>query len=81
VKKTEADSSNDRIAEARERLRAFWAGGSLGRPAVAIRVTQPGFQPAPWTGPDLTPKQRDLSAHCRTAAEAEEAIRRIAAAC
>jgi len=58
---TRPDSANDRIAEARERLRAFWSGGSIGRPAVGIRVARPGFQPLPWTGPELTPKQRDLS--------------------
>ena len=48
-------------ADARQRLRAFWAGESLGRPAMAVRVKNPSHVPVEWAGPPLTPKQRDLS--------------------
>ncbi len=45
--------------EARARLRAFWAGSSLGRPALQVfaRVDKPE---TPWTGPDWSAKERDL---------------------
>lgn len=47
--------------EARARLRAFWAGGSLGRPAlqVCVNVEIPAET---WPGPNWTPKERDLEA-------------------
>ncbi len=37
-------------ADARERLRAFWAGESLGRPALGVHVRNTGFEPPspPW---------------------------------
>lgn len=36
--------------EARERLRAFWAGSSLGRPALHIEVIRREHRPSPWPG-------------------------------
>ena len=50
--------SNER--EARERLRAFWARSSLGRPALSVPVANPAVREEKWPGPELTPKQRDL---------------------
>ena len=47
--------------DARERLRAFWAGSSLGRPALYVTASRPGYQPKPWTGPELDLKGKDVS--------------------
>jgi hypothetical protein len=45
--------------EARARLRAFWAGGSLGRPALQVFVD--AHKPAGvWPGPAWSAKERDL---------------------
>jgi len=46
--------------EAVERLRAFWAGSSLGRPALGITFTDPQVSPDPWPGEILEEKERDL---------------------
>ena len=47
--------------EARERLRAFWRGESLGgRPALLATARNPAFTPEPWRGPALTRKQQDF---------------------
>jgi len=43
-------------AEARERLRAFWAGSSMGRPALAITVKNPVHEPKDWAGPAMDRK-------------------------
>ncbi len=43
------DKSNE--AEARDRLRAFWAGSSMGRPALYVVAEKPGVAPEPWPGP------------------------------
>ena len=63
-----ADSPDDRYTlkenepEARERLRAFWAGRSLGdRPAVLAQAPNPDCPPQPIPDADLPPKQRDWS--------------------
>ena len=50
-------------AEARERLRAFWAGGSLGCPAVLATVKGQPLPPAPWERQfdHLTRFERDWS--------------------
>lgn len=48
-------------AEARQRLRAFWTGESLGRPALCVRAKDPRYQPTDFDHPELTPKQKD---HC-----------------
>jgi len=45
---------------ARERLRAFWAGSSLGRPALYVVADQPDFTERPWRGFELDAKGRDL---------------------
>lgn len=46
--------------DARERLRAFWAGESLGRPALLIGVPNPEHEPSEWPGPKPPKKERDL---------------------
>ena len=46
--------------EARERLRAFWNGSSLGRPALYIVSENPNFVEKQWEGPDLSHKEKDL---------------------
>jgi len=46
--------------EARERLRAFWSGASLGRPALIVEADDPTFVEKPWRGPALDAKGRDL---------------------
>ena len=55
-------------SDARERLRAFWAGASLGRPALHITVQRPGFLREAWPYPEMTGKERDYCpewhAHC-----------------
>jgi hypothetical protein len=48
-------------AEARERLRAFWAGSSLGRPGIYIVVDRPGYVGQQWPGPLLASRQADES--------------------
>lgn len=55
-------SLKENEAEARERIRAFWAGSSLGRPAIHATVRRPDFEPAVWEGEKLSPKEKDLSA-------------------
>ena len=47
--------------EARERLRAFWYGSSLGRPALYVVADNPDFRASPWTGPEEECKENDLS--------------------
>ena len=47
-------------SEARERLRAFWAGGSLGRPCLAVRVQRSDFAAQEWRERD-DPKERELT--------------------
>ena len=46
--------------EARERLRAFWRGESMGRPALLACAKNTAFTPEPWQGADLTRKQKDF---------------------
>ncbi len=46
--------------EAIERLRAFWAGSSIGRPALGITFNDPRVTPDPWPGEALEEKERDL---------------------
>ncbi|MBI2191310.1 MAG: hypothetical protein HYU36_04930 [Planctomycetes bacterium] len=53
-------SLKENEAEARERLRAFWAGSSLGRPALHVTAERPGAAESPWPHPDMDPKSRDL---------------------
>lgn len=45
--------------EARARLRAFWAGGSMGRPALQILVSAEKTAMS-WLGPNWSAKERDL---------------------
>lgn len=54
-------SLKERETEARERLRAFWAGKSLGRPALLVTCPTPGWnEPArEWSGPEPL-KQREM---------------------
>lgn len=48
--------------EARERLRAFWAGSSLGRPAIHVTAKNPAFELIPWHGdPAMSKKEKDIS--------------------
>ena len=47
-------------AEARTRLQAFWAGESVGRPALLVTAPNPDHQPDEWSGPEMTLKERDL---------------------
>ena len=46
--------------EARQRLRAFWAGSSLGRPALYVTVDNPDHRARPWPHPELGDKEKDL---------------------
>ena len=55
-----AYSLKENEAEARARLRAFWHGSSLGRPALLVTANNPDRKPKPWPGPELSPKERDL---------------------
>jgi hypothetical protein len=48
----------DNHDEAMRRLEAFWAGSSLGRPALYLTVQNENFAPIPWDGP-ADPKVRD----------------------
>jgi len=48
-------------AEARQRLAAFWAGSSLGRPALAVTVRRQDVAPLEWPGPELDPVEREQS--------------------
>lgn len=50
--------------EARERLRAWWAGSSLGRPALYVRARNPAFKPQDNPGAALDPKARDTDLAC-----------------
>jgi len=56
-----AFSLKENEEEARGRLRAFWAGTSLGRPALSVTTDNPEFEDTPWPGAELSPKQRDTS--------------------
>lgn len=56
-------SLKENEGEARERLRAFWAGSSLGRPALHVTARRAGYKPPAWPGPAL-----DLMAQDRTPA-------------
>jgi len=47
--------------EARERLRAFWYGKSIGRPAVAVCARNNTYERQKWEGGPLTQKQCDLN--------------------
>lgn len=53
-------SVKEHEADARERLRAFWAGSSLGRPALHVTVNNPNFTPE-WEELSLTRKEMDYS--------------------
>jgi len=57
-------------ADARERLRAFWAGSSLGRPALAVTALQPGADCALADAPlERSPRNdRDPAWHAAIAA-------------
>lgn len=44
-------------SQAREAIRAFWAGSSMGRPALAVRVNKSGYQPPPEANTGLSAKQ------------------------
>jgi hypothetical protein len=48
--------------EAREALRAFWAGASLGRPALHVTVRGPDYVKADWPGPgeEVEDKEHDF---------------------
>src|SRR5665647_3341401 len=46
-------------ADARNRMNAFWAGSSLGRPAIYVTAKRPGFSPKEWSG-EKDRKKRDL---------------------
>ena len=48
-------------AEARERLRAFWTGAGVDRPALLVRAERPDFLPRAWEGPVPEDKDKDLS--------------------
>ena len=50
--------------EARQRLRAFWAGSSLGRPALYVEVDNPDHQARSWPHPELGDKEKDLLPEC-----------------
>jgi hypothetical protein len=54
-------SLKDNERDARERLRAFWEGGSLGRPALLVAAKREGYKEPPWEGPELSRKEQDLS--------------------
>ena len=47
--------------EARERLRAFWQGKSIGRPAVSVFARNSKYEWRKWEGEPLTQKQCDLN--------------------
>ena len=47
--------------EARERLRAFWAGESLGRPALGVSVKDRSFKPLRWEESELDNALKDIS--------------------
>ncbi len=47
-------------ADARERLRAFWAGASLGRPALYIVAANRDAEPIPWRGAPAPSLETDL---------------------
>jgi hypothetical protein len=45
---------------ARQRLHAFWAGSSLGRPALIVRAKNPDFVDKPWEHGSIDRKERDF---------------------
>jgi hypothetical protein len=47
--------------DARERLKAFWEGSSLGRPTLYITAKNPNYEEIPWTGPELDRKDKDIN--------------------
>lgn len=47
--------------DAVERLRAFWAGSSLGRPALNVLVRRPGVAGPQWSEAEAERKREDLS--------------------
>lgn len=47
--------------EARERLRAFWAGESLGRPALYVTATKPNSSHYAWDKSEKNKKELDFS--------------------
>jgi hypothetical protein len=47
--------------DARERLRAFWHGQSLGRPALYVTAANRDYEPRSWSDPEPDLKARDLS--------------------
>jgi hypothetical protein len=48
-------------AEAEQRLDAFWAGSSLGRPAVHILALDPAHEPRPYEGNEPSRHEEDLN--------------------
>jgi hypothetical protein len=47
--------------ESRQKLEAFWNRSSLGRPALAITVTNPAYNPGPAPNLHLPQKERELT--------------------
>ncbi|MCL2708763.1 MAG: hypothetical protein FWF03_06565, partial [Defluviitaleaceae bacterium] len=47
--------------EARERLKSFWMGKSIGRPAIAAYSRVGAYEPEKWTGAGLSKKQLNLN--------------------
>ena len=47
--------------EARERLRAFWNGKSIGRPAIAAFARNNAYERQKWNGEPPAQKQCDLN--------------------
>lgn len=47
--------------DARERLKAFWEGASLGRPALYIVAQNPNYEEIPWNGPNLIEKEKYMN--------------------
>jgi hypothetical protein len=50
--------------QAREALRAFWAGSSLGRPALCVKVRRRDYVAPPDPCPALAPRQRQFEPAC-----------------
>jgi len=46
--------------DARERLKAFWAGSSIGRPALYLLVNNPDYVEIPWDRSELGRKELDF---------------------
>jgi len=47
--------------DARERLKAFWEGSSLGRPALYVVAKNPNYKETPWNGPDLFEQEKYMN--------------------